>query len=227
MWNCVISPPSLGKWEINCPLEETFPSFQNNKLNAGRVPRKLHLRISTLQIRFLGEKATGTPLEQALRTCGIRRKKLERGWKPGAVVLLLESNFRCGPDSKREGRLGSTRPSHLSVTRAGGQLTFPVTSGAADLPSPPILHTAELIACLIAKTNCSDVLCSSAPVSSWSLGRRAPLREGWFFFLGDGASEQWSRNCFSFSCGWRPRKLLAHFRKDNSSQQGGAASWVS
>lgn len=93
--------------------------------------------------------------------------------------MLLESNFRCGPDSKREGRLGSTRPSHLSVTRAGGQLTFPVTSGAADLPSPPILHTAELIACLIAKTNCSDVLCSSAPVSSWSLGRRAPLREGW------------------------------------------------
>lgn len=46
---------------------------------------------------------------------------------------------------------------------------------SADVLSPPILHAAELIACLIAKSNCCDIHCSSALFSS-KLGQVAPMK---------------------------------------------------
>lgn len=71
-----------------------------------------------------------------------------------------------------KGRLGPCcTPFHLGVTETWCPNPISLSPLSSDLLSPPILHAAEQIACLIAKTNCCDIHCSSALFSGLGSGR--------------------------------------------------------
>lgn len=78
---CDISSPSPpDKWGINWPLEEIFPSFENNKWTlCWESPQEIASQNFNIADRIPGEKATGPQLEKTLRMCGFQREKFEQG----------------------------------------------------------------------------------------------------------------------------------------------------
>lgn len=96
-----------------------------------------------------------------------------------------------------KGRLGPwCMPFHLGVTGTWCPNHISLSPLSTDLLSLPILHAAELIACLIAKTNCCDIHCSSAPFPGMSSGRWLTQRQGRDYFwvaLGTGCFRAMSR----------------------------------
>ena len=128
-------------------------------------------------------------------------------WKAPSFVMAAMGKGRLGP---------CCTPFHLGVTGTWCPNHISLSPLSTDLLSLPILHAAELIACLIAKTNCCDIHCSSALFSGLSSGRWLTQRQGWNYFwvaLGTGCFRAMPQQLL-LSCRWtkEPASLLQRGR---------------